>query len=62
MFEYAGSILNCRKYRNVRDLMNNEDIHRINKQYRGVDQATDVISFAIEDSEDEDGFSISHGS
>ena len=28
-------------------LMNNEQIHEINLKYRGVDKATDVISFAI---------------
>lgn len=28
-------------------LCNNEDIHRINKEYRNKDSATDVISFAI---------------
>ena len=30
-------------------LMDNERIHQINKQYRGVDKPTDVISFAIEE-------------
>ncbi|SEM65371.1 probable rRNA maturation factor [Ligilactobacillus sp. WC1T17] len=30
-------------------LMDNEHIHEINKQYRGVDKPTDVISFAIEE-------------
>ena len=29
-------------------LMDNERIHEINKEYRGVDKPTDVISFAIE--------------
>ena len=30
-------------------LMDNNEIHRINKEYRGVDKPTDVISFAIEE-------------
>ena len=30
-------------------LMNNEQIHEINLKYRGVDKATDVISFGIEE-------------
>lgn len=29
-----------------------EEIHQINKAYRGIDRATDVISFALQDSED----------
>lgn len=33
-------------------IVDNEKIHEINKQYRGIDRPTDVISFALEDSED----------
>ena len=33
--------------------VNNEEIHQINKERRGVDRATDVISFALEDSPDD---------
>lgn len=29
--------------------VNNEEIHQINKEWRGVDRETDVISFALED-------------
>ena len=34
-------------------LIDNEEIHQINKERRGVDRATDVISFALEDSPDD---------
>ena len=33
--------------------MNPEEIHEINKAYRGINQPTDVISFALMDSEDD---------
>ena len=29
--------------------INNEEIQKINKEYRGIDRCTDVISFALED-------------
>jgi len=29
--------------------INNEEIHKINKEYRNIDKETDVISFALED-------------
>ncbi|GEO74313.1 metal-dependent hydrolase [Levilactobacillus namurensis DSM 19117] len=55
VLQYAGDYLKLADNTEMSvTLMNNEDIHRINKQYRGVDRATDVISFAIEDDEAED--------
>ena len=33
--------------------MDPEEIHEINKTYRGIDRPTDVISFALMDSEDD---------
>lgn len=30
-------------------IVDNEKIHKINKEYRGIDRPTDVISFALED-------------
>lgn len=43
-------------------LMDNEAIHKINKQYRGVDKPTDVISFAIqEDDPQEDAIIMPEG-
>ena len=36
----------------------NEDIQKINKEYRNIDKITDVISFALEDTPDIDVISI----
>ena len=33
--------------------VSNEEIHDINREYRNTDRVTDVISFALEDNEDE---------
>lgn len=33
-------------------IIDNEEIHKINKEYRGIDRPTDVISFALEENED----------
>ena len=62
LLEYA------RKKENLEDtelefsiiIVDNKRIHEINKEYRGIDRPTDVISFALEDSEDApiDGYRI----
>ena len=33
-------------------IVDNNEIHEINKKYRGIDRPTDVISFALEEEED----------
>ena len=33
-------------------IVDNEYIHKLNKEYRGIDRPTDVISFALEDCDD----------
>ena len=45
-------------YMNIKDavmsiiIVDNTEIHKINKEYRGIDRETDVISFALEEGED----------
>ena len=44
-------------YMNIKDsvisiiIVDNDYIHKINKEYRGIDRETDVISFALEEGE-----------
>ena len=52
LLEYA---LNYKELSNVEFnviLVDEEKIHEINKEYRGIDRSTDVISFALEDYKD----------
>ena len=52
LLEYA---LNYKELSNVEFnviLVDEEKIHEINKEYRGIDRVTDVISFALEDYKD----------
>ncbi|WP_034994586.1 rRNA maturation RNase YbeY [Liquorilactobacillus vini] len=55
VLEYAGNYLKLPEDTEMSvTLMDDEHIHQINKKYRGVDKPTDVISFAIEETGDED--------
>lgn len=54
VLEFAGNYLKLAENTEMSvTLMHNDEIHEINKTYRQVDRATDVISFAIEDDSDE---------
>lgn len=39
-------------------IVDNEEIHQLNKQYRGIDRPTDVLSFALTEGDDEFGISF----
>ena len=56
-YGYLKKVLNgALKHENVNNavfsviFVDNDTIHEINKEYRGIDRVTDVISFAFEDS------------
>ncbi len=56
LLNFAGSYINLPDNTEMSvTLVNNDKIHSINKQYRGVDKATDVISFAIEEDDGSEG-------
>ena len=53
ILQYAGEYIKLNDNTEMSvTFVNNDRIQEINKEYRGVDRATDVISFAIEDSTD----------
>lgn len=57
VLDYAGRYLKLPDNTEMSvTFMNNDEIHRYNKTYRGIDKPTDVISFAIE--EDGDDFPV----
>lgn len=55
VLEYAGKYIKLAENTEMSvTFVNNDRIQALNQQYRGVDRATDVISFAIEDDADDD--------
>ena len=53
--DFINFALNYLKLKNVEFniiIIDNERIHEMNKQYRGIDRETDVITFALEDHKD----------
>ncbi|KRM12087.1 rRNA maturation RNase YbeY [Paucilactobacillus suebicus] len=54
VLQYAGEYLKLRDDTEMSvTFVNNDKIQELNKEYRDVDRATDVISFAIEDADDD---------
>lgn len=55
LLNYAGNYINLPANTEMSvTIVDNDKIHAINKKYRGVDKATDVISFAIEEDDVEE--------
>ena len=52
ILEFAGNYLHLDEETEI-SLMHNDEIHQINKEYRNVDRPTDVISFAINDADED---------
>ncbi|APS42135.1 Metal-dependent hydrolase YbeY, involved in rRNA and/or ribosome maturation and assembly [Weissella jogaejeotgali] len=54
VLNYAGNYLSLPDNTEMSvTFVNNDEIQRYNREYRGLDKATDVISFAIEDDGDD---------
>ncbi|MDF7626678.1 rRNA maturation RNase YbeY [Lactobacillaceae bacterium L1_55_11] len=54
VLDYAGRYLELPDNTEMSvTFMNNDEIHRYNREYRNIDKPTDVISFAIEDDSDD---------
>lgn len=58
-YDFLYSVLDAAlEHENVKNaifsivFVDDEEIHKMNREYRGVDRITDVISFALEDNED----------
>ena len=55
LFEFTCNKLKLKNVYFSVIFINDEEIHKINKEYRGIDRPTDVISFAFNDNGSLDG-------